>query len=82
MEGGLKNYAIDKEFDRQYGEQPQPTLKAPTKHSANYHVTINGNPWKKNGEIVPFSSEQNALRAANSIYAKNPRLRVDVVPNK
>jgi hypothetical protein len=79
-EGSLKNYAIDKEFDRQYGKQPEPTVivKQPT---TTHHITINGTPWKRNGELVSFTSYDKALSAANNIYAKRPRLRIDIVPH-
>ena len=70
-EGRVKNMAIDAEYDRQNSPGPAPT---PPKKQMNYSVSINGKPWKD------FSTEKEAMRVANSLYNKKPRLRVSVVP--
>ena len=70
-EGRVKDLAINKEYDRQNSPGPAPTIP---KKQMNYSVTINSKLWKD------FASEQEAMRAANSIYNKNPRLHVSVVP--
>jgi hypothetical protein len=68
-EGRVKDVAYNQEWDRQHS--PAPTI--PTQEM-NYTVVINSKPWKD------FPNEPSAMRAANSLYAKNPRLRVSVVP--
>lgn len=73
-EGRVKDLAINREFDRQNSPGPAPTPQVAPRKQSTHSVTINGKPWKD------FSSEQEAMRAANSIYNKNPRLRVLVVP--
>ena len=70
-EGRVKDLAYNQEWDRQNSPGPAPTI---SKKQSTHSVTINGRPWKE------FPSEQEAMRAANSIYNKNPRLRVSVVP--
>ena len=70
-EGKVKDLAINREYDRQHSPGPGPTI--PQKQT-NYSVTINGKVWKN------FATEPDAMRAANGIYNKNPRLRVSVVP--
>lgn len=73
FEGKVKDLAINRDYDRQYGRQPAPTVKLPV---AQYYVSINGKKWKE------FSSEKLAMAAANAIYNKNPKLKVDVLPLK
>ena len=75
-EGKVKHLAIDREFDRQNSSGPAPTVPAENKPKTqlDYYLTINGKPWSD------FNTENEALRAANSIYNKNPRLRVNVLP--
>ena len=73
-EGKVKDLAINREFDRQNSPGPTPTPQMPLKKQSTHGVSINGKLWKD------FSSEQEAMRAANSIYNKNPRLRIQVMP--
>jgi hypothetical protein len=40
----------------------------------NYSVNINGKQWKD------FPTEAAAMKAASTVYNKNPKLRVSVVP--
>ena len=70
-EGRMKDLAYNQEWDRQHSAGPAPTI--PQKQM-NYSITINGKVWKD------FSTEQEAMRAANGVYNKNPRLRVSVMP--
>jgi hypothetical protein len=70
-EGRVKDLAYNKEWDKQHSPGPAPTIP---KKTANYSVTINGKPWKD------FITEPEAMRAANSLYNKNPRLQVSVMP--
>jgi len=70
-EGKVKDVAYNQEWDRQHNPGPAPAI---TKQKMNYTVVINSKPWKD------FPDEPSAMRAANRLYAKNPRLRVSVVP--
>ena len=70
-EGRVKDLAYNQEWDRQHSPGPAPTIP---KKQMNYGVTINSKPWKD------FATEQEAMRAANSIYNKNPRLSILVIP--
>jgi hypothetical protein len=70
-EGRMKDLAYNQEWDRQHNPGPAPTIP---KQQMNYSVTINGKEWKD------FPTESEAMRAANGVYNKNPRLRVSVVP--
>lgn len=81
FEGRLKNLAIDQEYDNKHIPQPQ-ISRLPTKKALNYYITINGRPWRENGEIKPFETERIALTAANSLHARKPQLRIDVLPYK
>jgi len=65
FEGKLKNLAIDREYDKKY---------SPTQPKMTHKIVIRGNDWRE------FSSELAALKAANTLKLKNPRLKVDVLP--
>ncbi len=78
-EGKVKDRLYNLEYDRQHGKQPAPTLPAP---ELNYYITINGNPWKRDGKFVQFSDEKSALRAATSLHNKRPTIKVSVMPFK
>jgi len=69
FEGKVKNLAIDREYNKQHS--PASTLHV---QQTKYDVTINGKVWKS------FATEPDAMRAANNMYNKNPRLRVSVMP--
>ncbi len=81
IEGRVKDLAIDMEYDRKNSPAPQYVRPQPKK-MLNYYITINGKPWKEDGEIKPFETEQSALNAANSLHAKKPRLSISVFPYK
>jgi hypothetical protein len=66
-EGRVKNAYIDGTYNQPFS----PTLP---KTEENYFVSINGKQWKG------FPTEQAAMKSANSIYNKNPKLRVSVTP--
>jgi hypothetical protein len=70
-EGRVKDLAYSKEWDRQNSPGAAPTVPKPQMTAS---ITINGKHWKD------FPTEQEAMRIANSVYHKNPRLRVSVVP--
>jgi len=78
-EGRVKDLAIAREYEKTYGDQPEPSAY---EEPFNYYITINGQPWKSGGKIKPFANEKRALAAANGLYAKNPRLKIDVLPVK
>ena len=78
-EGRVKDLAINADYDRIYGEQPLPSVP---EVPLNYYVDINGKPWSEKGKIKPFADERSALKAANAIYNKNPKLRVSALPYK
>lgn len=69
FEGKVKNLAIDREYNKQHS--PASTLHV---QQMKYDVTINGKVWKS------FATEPDAMRAANNMYNKNPRLRISVMP--
>ncbi len=69
FEGKVKNLAIDREYNKQHS--PASTLPV---QQMKYDVTINGKVWKS------FATEPDAMRAANNMYNKYPRLRVSVMP--
>lgn len=69
IEGKVKGMIGTKlEYPREY-PLPPPVIK-----QENYLVLINNKKWKG------FETESKAMQAATSIYNKNPRLRVSVVP--
>ena len=68
-EGKMKDVAYNREFDRQNSSGPTPIINQKT-----YDVTINGKFWKD------FVTKQDAMQAANSLYNKNSKLRISVVP--
>lgn len=69
FEGRVKDLAYNLEWDKQHS--PASTLPV---QQMKYDVTINGKVWKS------FATEPDAMRAANNMYNKNPRLRVSVIP--
>ena len=70
-EGKMKDLAYNTEWDRQNSPGKGPTIKPP---KMEYKVVINGKAWKE------FSAEKAAMAAANSLYYKNKKLRINVVP--
>ena len=66
-EGRVKNAYMDGTYNQSVAKTPQP-------ENNNYCVSINGKQWKD------FPSEATAMKAANTIYNKNPKLHVSVVP--
>jgi hypothetical protein len=69
-EGRVKDLAYNLEWERQHSAGPTPSHT-----QLNYNVTINGKVWKA------FPTEPEAMRAAKSLYNKNPRLRISVGPH-
>lgn len=73
FEGKVKDLAYNQEYDRQHDT----TYTPPARRSVpQYYVAINGKKWKD------FETEKAARAAANTVYNRNPRLRVDVIPIK
>jgi hypothetical protein len=70
-EGRVSDMAINRAYDMQHNPGPDP-VGVPIQ--MDYSVTINGKVWKD------FPTESDALKAANALYAKNRKLRVNVVP--
>ena len=68
-EGKMKDVAYNREFDRQNSPGPAPTINQKT-----YNVIVNGKFWKD------FVTKQDAMQAANTLYGKNPKSRISVMP--
>lgn len=71
MQGISEGRVKDAYMNGTYNQPYAPTLPKPEE---NYFVSINGKQWKS------FPTEQTAMKAADAIYNKNPKLRVSVTP--
>lgn len=75
FEGKFKDLAYNLEYDKKYKPAPSAPIIKP-KLPAQYYISINGKKWKE------FDSEKYAMQIANTLYNKNPKLRIDVLPIK
>lgn len=50
------------------------TYNKPAKKVGKFYISVNGKPWGN------FDTEKTAMQAAERLYAKNPKLRISVVP--
>lgn len=77
FEGRVNQLYLDKgRFDDLPTKQPIKAIPA------NFFISINGRPWKRDGKIVTFPTHAAALRSATSIYNRNPKIKLEVLPNE